>query len=286
MTWDANWTTSGGVGKLTRRAFNQLRSATAERAKAANYTMPVDIQSDVAKYERVTKYKRALLHNVVTNLIPKYADHTDSGGDWTGDETIVTWGEASLLAEIGDPSRESIPDDHIKAAKWNNQTRKILNLLRWVQETTTGTYRHKSATGTDWNDLKTNFASASWVGSQPVYENAFDSSPSYAINNATQHSFNIDKSSQLGSLYFDADVYEYFEPLSGDTLWNINGTLVQKYNKLATFTNTQTFNYKNFTDTEWIDHGEPADDSSADRGGNTKVVYKFDIANGFSYRDW
>jgi len=131
MTLDANWTTSEGKGKLTRRAFNQVRTTCEERTKGAYRTMPSGIAIDLVKYERVRRSLRQLIHDEVTALITLYANHTVNGGVFEGLASIPQWTESDILTAIGDAERLPVPNDHLNAAAWNYQTLKILTKLQW-----------------------------------------------------------------------------------------------------------------------------------------------------------
>ena len=134
--WDTNWEPSQGVGKLTERAFNQLRGGCQNRTLGAGRTMPALIAADIPEGGRVTRAHRAALHNEVSALIPLYVNHllpTATPGNYNGEATIPVFSEATILTAVGDSVRLPVPNDHINAAAWNFQTKKIINLLRWGQ---------------------------------------------------------------------------------------------------------------------------------------------------------
>lgn len=107
------------------------------------------------------------IHSEVTALISLFANHTDSGGNWDGQNTIPTWTEATILTAIGDGARIA-PSILDVLSPWYFQTKKILCLLKWALHTRSSsqavwTSSEKSVSGSSWADAKSDFAAASWA---------------------------------------------------------------------------------------------------------------------------
>lgn len=126
MTWDINWATSEGTGKLLKSALNNLRGALEERCDAVGRSIPVDVVT-IASDEIIPSNWFSSFQNEITILIPLYVNHTVAG------TTFPDWTENDIITEIGDPSRLNAPTDPLVSASWMYQQYNILNLLRWTK---------------------------------------------------------------------------------------------------------------------------------------------------------
>jgi hypothetical protein len=132
--WAANWETSEGKGKLLKHALNDLRGALAERCAAANRTVPA-LCPEIGTGDIILSSWFTAFQAEITALIPLFVNHTDSGGDWSGQSTIPAWNEADILTAIGDPARLPAPTDPLISAAWMFQQYNMLNLLKWRRYT-------------------------------------------------------------------------------------------------------------------------------------------------------
>jgi len=299
--WDANWETSQGVGKLTERAFNQIRSACQERTLGAGRTMPGLIVSDIPEGGRVRKTHRTALHNEVSALIPLYVNHllpTATPGNYNGETTIPTFTEATALAAVGDSIRLPIPNDHLNAAAWNFQTKKILNLLRWAKENifVGGHYYGKNGSSPDWNTAVSAINAAAWTtdGIKPRHYNFY--SPNQGenyeiirnkyektITNSSGFNSIIDAYCLFGRAYDDIGDQEIF--YSADYPDAI-------YNKLS---KTESLTINNSASAD-LKIGDFTNNTTLQPNGTTILSYswaisdgiivkKFDAPGGFGYLD-
>lgn len=131
--WDDNWEESEGVGKRPRRSYNQLQAAIAQHSIALDR---VEVGEQLVIGERVRRSMRQALHSEISSLIILFVNHTFNSGVFEGQTSIPNWTTIDIIAEIGDDERLPVPNDHINVADWNNQNRKIINLLRYIQRGT------------------------------------------------------------------------------------------------------------------------------------------------------
>jgi len=286
MSLDANWTTSEGKGKLTRRAFNQVRKFCEQRTWGAGLTMPALINAEITHYGRVTKAHRLALHNLVSSLISYYANHTDNEGNWDGAPSIPVWTESALLSEIADddfPDRIDCPNDHLKAADWNWQTLQILNLLKWVKQTPKNAgHGFSTPPAPGYYDMYhygkqgtiLSYDEASWL---PISINAryrtwaFD----YGIKRSSK--FRIMLTNGNETLNFDFDLYVTPTILTAGPVFNLH--TINVLNKVLTETDLiapTDFYYGG-------DHSESPTFLNTLYGGQMFYILKFDIDAGFDF---
>lgn len=156
-----------------------------ERDSATSRTVPA-LLSDTYNPIRPNWDYVSAIHAEVTDLIPLFVNHTDHGGDWSGQTTIPNWTEATILTAIGDSAR-IIPTYLGTLSAWYFQTRKILDMLSWAQSSasisnydylkTYGYYFEEMpfGSGEAWNSAKTEFNSTPWRGipeQEPCYRGA------------------------------------------------------------------------------------------------------------------
>ena len=137
--WDTDTGGSGVVswddltGKPPLPYFEMLRLAAVERCNSARYTnLPWELVDPIVPcVDPYATERFEALHNWITTLIPKFVNHTDHGGDWTGLETYAPyWTEETILANIDIEYPERCTE--LGSAKWAKQTREILDRLAWV----------------------------------------------------------------------------------------------------------------------------------------------------------
>lgn len=131
MTWNPNWITSEGKGKLLKPALNELRGALNERGVAVDRN---NDPGEIFTNDIIPSDWFFFFQSGIDDILDRYANHTDSSGDWTGQDDIPLWTEADMLTAIGDAERIPAPTDPLISARWMFQQYKILNLLRWVRK--------------------------------------------------------------------------------------------------------------------------------------------------------
>jgi len=131
--WDTNFADTEARGKLPRNVLNQLRAALAERASvvASPPTVPAELSAD----KRPTAAWFAAFQMAVSNLLPKYANHETSGGDYDGLTAIPVWSEADILTSISAASRIPAPSSGKLVSAWAYQQFLMINNLRWTVNT-------------------------------------------------------------------------------------------------------------------------------------------------------
>jgi hypothetical protein len=138
MTIPTSWTDNG----LTWDAPNPLWTlqelnlamieAIKEKDSATGRTVPALLSASYNPIRPNRDYVNAI-HSEVSTLIPLFVNHTDHGGDWSGQATIPAWTEATILTAIGDSAR-IISSNLNVLSPWYFQTKRILDLLRWVKK--------------------------------------------------------------------------------------------------------------------------------------------------------
>ena len=283
--WDANWITSKGKGKLTRRTYNQLQAAIAERSQAVGRAV---VGSQKNKYERVRKSDRLALHNEVTALISYYIDHTDNDGNWEGQSIIPYWTESDILTAIGDTARIPAPNNHINVANWGNQTRKIINMLRWTRvDIDTIDYRFK------WSGWQGDYATAKTTFESAVFTDSLGGGRTYGSVESSGYSIAFKDESLSFNLNIDADVilystfHGYFAPFfSRGYVFNANIYYNMYEGTHAVGVNSTGFCLFDNRPINTYPPEPPVKGSWSDALGEYFLIAKFDATNGFQYKDW
>jgi hypothetical protein len=120
--------------------------------------------------------------SAATNLIPQYANHQTSGGDYSGLTAIPMWSEADILTAISASARIAAPGGGKLTAAWAYQQFLMLNKLRWYsyRPLITDTYRRVGNSVDLWNAaswindtlLSGSAGVASWCSSYATYKYA------------------------------------------------------------------------------------------------------------------
>jgi hypothetical protein len=177
--WDSegmDW--SSMAGKPLRWCHAEaLRLALVERLTAAGVAVPATLQTAVAAELLPRQAWCTAYHDAVSGLFAKFAQHTDSSGDWEGHTEVPAWTEASMLAAIGAASRVTPSASKTPVLSvWAMQQYAMLNLLLWTRYTpphqttwlpmefgaTPVGYR-RQARGGDYATLAADWAGSSWV---------------------------------------------------------------------------------------------------------------------------
>jgi hypothetical protein len=180
LSWDSR------AGKLLYPAYEMLRLALLERAHAVarntallaslTASVPAILQTPVG-YNVPQGGWFTAFQQLVTRIIPLYANHTHNAGDWNGLTTFApNWTEETILADIGDAAR--IPAPKIPLAAWSLQQYAILNRLRWYRLPRSSDYGYYNSErpitleryvralpyfdGTTWPELKAIWESGNW----------------------------------------------------------------------------------------------------------------------------
>ena len=148
--------------KLLYPGYEMLRKALVERCNAALYTVPATLTERAAG----TIYDGWLdaYQATMTDVLRLFVDHTDSGGNWDGQNVAIPlWTEPGLLAAIGAASRISTG---IPLAAWSLQQYQLLNMLRWTvvasgRTIANGAIRHSA--GGSWAAADAAWPAAAWT---------------------------------------------------------------------------------------------------------------------------
>lgn len=110
--------------------------AVKEKDSATSRTVPALLSATYNPIRPNWDYVNAI-HSEVSALIPLFVNHllpTATPGNYNGETTIPMFTEATILAAIGDSAR-MVPTHLSTLSAWYFQTKKILDLLRWVKKT-------------------------------------------------------------------------------------------------------------------------------------------------------
>jgi len=94
-----------------------------------NPLLPVKIYIDAIQTAMTGLMNMASLHTPWVAFV----NHTDHGGDWTGQTQIPAWTEADMLAAIGAEERFVLYPLSPLSSKWFYQQYQLLNLMRWMR---------------------------------------------------------------------------------------------------------------------------------------------------------
>gem|GEM_PF-3347097 len=121
-------------GRLPAPALEALRLALIERAEAAGEQVP-DLLLPALEPGQVPLAAWAEAVDMLAGqLIPRFVNHHDSGGNWDGlPECAPLWTEPELLAASGVPERLTCTKHGLLRAAWGQQYHDILNQLRWTR---------------------------------------------------------------------------------------------------------------------------------------------------------
>ena len=174
-----DWT-PGASGLSLRPHLEAIRQAIVERAYGALYyaslgsTLKSEVPAgDLASYSPVV----SAVQTAVTALIARYANHTDSSGNWDGQTSIgPSWTASALLADIAPgTTRREQKQYGLRSAAWILQQRLILDRLLWyVFNGTTATpeasssHQRTSGAQVDWATAVTAWDAASWTSTGAV----------------------------------------------------------------------------------------------------------------------
>jgi len=316
MPWDANWATSEGTGKLPRLALNELRLALTERYLVLGGGPPSSQITETLNMELLPKNNWFVqFQGTIDTLFDFYANHTDSGGDWTG-KTVVTdvgkkWNETDMLTAIGDASRISAPKDAMLSASWMFQQYKMINMLRWVREAgsmaedTTVTNLRNGISGivadptTAYNDAVTDFNGNSFNnGFRPRLDAISDiekisSAPTYRcsvqVNRIKTKYVNYSSLGVDVQLYCYTDPADVFEDTSGISLVNSAWSIIGSGSVAGSSTGlfalvTPTVPSQPPTPASVSEHKLKGFSNEVEVFGQTIRIVKFD--GSFTYKDW
>jgi len=154
MAWSLTWTDADAIrGRLVAPYLEELRRALIERCRVSGTSVPAiigapaDVNSSTSSASSSSSSSGTALHptgqvllagwydawtDTVDELIPKFVDHVESGGDYNGDATIPMWTEYSLLLALGGGARV---DTQLLLADWAYQQYAFLNSMLWTQHT-------------------------------------------------------------------------------------------------------------------------------------------------------
>jgi len=228
-------------------ALESIRLALVERAAAASYTLPTILQTEVKRLSTVKPYTDAI-QAAITALIPLFINHTDNGGNWSGQSDVPMWTESAILSAIGAESR-LIQNKMNVSADWITQQYKIINMLKWSKNINRsrnvkirGGYGTSESSQDDaWNNAVSDYNSASWEASGSSDRSLFVRNRNSRSDNAYQSSISIEKweyydvinsfgQDAIISLYVRANVLQ-----EGQTFYQAIPDITLNENKLTLF---------------------------------------------------
>jgi len=321
MPWSSNWDSSEGKYKIPSIAWNELYNAVNERhyeASGTKFLYANPLSSGDLLYSTNFRFFDIGLWNMVETY---YIDHTQaSSGSFEGHSSIPLWTKENILAEIGEDEIE-YPKDQQICASWIYQRYKILNLLRWslsgqmyseiggsfgislpsfsiAFQTYLDAY-YRTASGTSFSDLNTNWASA--PVQQGLIGGGFNSLPleRYTSSNDTQTSYS--HRNQWVSFdvtrNYDVEIDSYV--FLGDTLFTppdldaryIAGVYLRE-GSLSLGSSSETIQWgednagpQDTSEETWLHDGSPR--TRWVNGYNFRIRgYPFIIKHNFEYKDW
>jgi hypothetical protein len=282
--------------------LNAIRRAINERKMACNLTLTTAIDRLASIYDSIV-----ILHNAVTSLITKYANHTDSNGNWDGQSSIPSWSESTIVESAG--YQERIAPAKLKdITPWMLQHYKILNLLKWYKREDDPELRSSFVAKSSghsyvsWGDCESMFVNETWFA-DPIFigQAALVYISQAMVNNSTpirwdkQGIKNTHSYTASHSFVFDVDLYSNlfsrlfaFQPIGKiveANKWYNNNNLANKttpisyeYMKNSDFDDSLNDPFGAGSDNSWLYLNE--------HRFNPIAVFKFDGANGFKFRDW
>lgn len=171
MVWNAKWATGNVRGAPPSAVAEELRLSLVERADGSDATLPIvtpyGLDVPVVPGVLLTQGWTAGFQEAITFNIPRYINHTDSGGSWDGQSSIPSWTEATILAAIGASTRLPAPTTSKLFNDWMMQQYDIINLLRWghrlINTTSTLNQEIKAASDPDLPTATSLYNATPWI---------------------------------------------------------------------------------------------------------------------------
>jgi hypothetical protein len=235
----------------------------------------------------------------MTALIPKFVNHADNDGDWSGQTSIPLWDAAAMIALCDVTTRINAPANSIKAAAWCYQQYQMLNLMRWIkhQLVNYNTSQARSGMSGNYADALTAYNAASWATN-----NVSNLTSTYTTNLGSppgtfKQIFNRRKSFTITgvSIGFQAAIDFYLmlsKPTTLSEYSSSDGYARDTYFKPFSYAEQDVSSNIN---TDTVELGVAPDTSSTSGTGcvllltstdQKMVVLKIDGANGFTFKDW
>lgn len=284
-----------------RRCLNEKQAATGTSATAA-----IDRLTD-------TYAAANTLHAAISAQITKFINHTDNSGDWNGKTNIPTWTVNTILSAIGDGARVT-PVKLDALNTWLIQSRKILNLLKWVRSTTFSFVNHERRFGYSDQTGSPTRAGAYSIALGAYNANSWNTSSLDGVwcytHMAFTNLFYCDIDSHRGILRFatnrspsrqaSMDIYLKGEIVSysySPNQYGNNSPLLDNSPDTFKISETLTESGDATQDTSKYEFDTPSsyDETNLPNGmisckisayDKTCAVFKFDGANGFKFKDW
>lgn len=250
------------------------------------------------------------IQSAATALMPKFVNHTDNGGDWSGQTEIPYWTEADVLIEIDSLERLELGHLSPLSAEWCFQQYQILNLLRWILEKPALTYNHAyksvsegAGVGGSSSDAvaaaQAAFEAKSWTeageGTWVCQESGLIANPywtaSFASGRGKLRAQNLGYSNSINC---DIDMYIFPVTFMDVGVYNSSdGFIENEFNLFQSFSNVSAqytysnylFDYMQDPAPEGVQYYECYVHSSAHTNyTGYHNVLKYDIANGFKFQ--
>ena len=128
---------------------------------AVNERSVIPVFTPIAQFNKLDELDGLnIIQNRITNLIPKFVNHLDNGGNWQGKAAIPNWTETSIMAAIGEERLAPPQILHELSTEWLLQQKKIINLLLWYKTTTFAIVDSSGYFGSTWPNSYTSVTEA------------------------------------------------------------------------------------------------------------------------------
>jgi hypothetical protein len=303
MTWDSNWVSSEGKGKLLKVGLNNLRGAINQRMEGANLTLSGSVTT-ISSGELIPSSWFSAFQSEINRLFDNYINHNDNGGNWDGiapASAAPLWTEASMLTQIGAASRVAAPTDPLISASWMYQQYKIINQLRWRREYRTGfsgsngAYRTANILAADTPAQRlTKWNAATWNSESGDTPKARYDDPGASGSGFIQRKrYTLSLSSLdtwAGGYLADVDWYVQATITAGGDVYNPAVYTQNVYNLETSYNDMASGDgvSREFGNISTIPANQYGQIYSWDlQGGLNKLfVLKYDGNGGFTYKDW
>jgi hypothetical protein len=113
-----------------------LRQAVIERYRAAQWTVSSILKDPITPHTVNLYLVCSVIDFAIADLIPRFVNHTDNGGNWHGVsplEIAPPWTESAICDAIGCASLDHVSQNTPPSPDWAIQCHSVLNLLRWTR---------------------------------------------------------------------------------------------------------------------------------------------------------
>lgn len=294
---DMDWSDADSIRlQSVANIFEAIRLAVRERQLAAGLTPSGHFVESYDLHLLPAKTFADAVQSAITDLIPRYVNHADSGGDWDGlplASFAPAWTAAGLLDAIEAETRLA-PDNLSSIGAWAFQQYQILNMLRWlkISEPRWLEYAIKRADNlTDWGSTLALFNSLDYPSSESSYYSiacsSVYSSGRYAI--WSSHGKFSASSSWMGQADMDCYILPVAETSLDFAFFDGDMGLVQ--NVMNLIASPSSLSGPAFVNPEFTDFAPPPDPTSqkyecTDFPSSFVTNNRAIIKPSFAFKDW